>query len=275
MEESVRKYQYLLGQYYADKGESVYYDLSFYRMCGLDLTSQFARNFDLLKAFPYLPFREATKTMINVYRQEFYNVGNDTEGNPHNGDYSFLQYTSPLYLGGYYQIPPELRLGTFHSLFKMVSGVLDAPNERFYHEIEKNPFSVAVHVRRGDLKEEIYSYGKPATLAYFKQAVDFFICKIETPFFYFFSDEPDWVEQVLLPSLCLSQSNSKVVSINGSDKGYMDLFLIASCKHQITSKGTLGKYGALLLDNSKKYVILCDDETQYSWKTLLCNPIFI
>ena len=33
----------------------------------------------------------------------------------------------------------------------------------------------------------------------------------------------------------------------------MDLFLIARCKHQITSKGTLGKYGALLGDNSEKW----------------------
>ena len=38
----------------------------------------------------------------------------------------------------------------------------------------------------------------------------------------------------------------------------MDLFLIARCKHQITSKGTLGKYGSLLGDNSEKMVVLCN-----------------
>ncbi len=64
-------------------------------------------------------------------------------------------------------------------------------------------------------------------------------------FFYFFSDEPDWVRDELIPQLYLTEGNCKIVDINGSDKGYMDLFLIARCKHQITSKGTLGKYGAL------------------------------
>lgn len=69
--------------------------------------------------------------------------------------------------------------------------------------------------------------------------------------------------------------NYSVVDINGSDKGYMDLYLISHCKHQITSKGTLGKYGALLDDNIGKYVILCDDVTEYSWRKLLQNPVYL
>ena len=118
-----------------------------------------------------------------------------------------------------------------------------------------------MHVRRGDLKVEVYAYGKPASSDYFKNAITYF--KDRKAYFYFFSDEPDWVSQTLLPLLPLSD-NYKVVSINGSDKGYMDLYLIAYCKHQITSKGSLGKYGALLMDNPRKTVILCDDETEYS-----------
>ena len=72
-------------------------------------------------------------------------------------------------------------------------------------------------------------------------------------------------------ALYLTEGNCKIVDINGSDKGYMDLFLIARCKHQITSKGTLGKYGALLGDNSEKMVVLCNDEVEYPWKELLQN----
>lgn len=55
----------------------------------------------------------------------------------------------------------------------------------------------------------------------------------------------------------------------------MDLFLISHCTHQITSKGTLGKYGALLNDNIRKIVVLCDDEIEYPWKDIFCNPIFL
>lgn len=51
--------------------------------------------------------------------------------------------------------------------------------------------------------------------------------------------------------------------------------MIACCRHQITSKGTLGKYGALLEDNPEKTVVLCDDEVEYPWKELFLNPVFL
>lgn len=265
-------HQYLLGHCYVMKGERVYYDLSFFEEWGSDLNSHFARNFDLLKAFPYLSFKEASKTMLEVYRKKYYNEGNNTEGNIRTDDYSFLQKTAPVYLGGYYQLPVELWLESFRSLFRLVPDILDTVNRELYDDMTTVCHSVAVHVRRGDLKEEVFAYGKPATLDYFRAAVRFFNEKLSTPYFYFFSDEPDWVEEVLIHDLPLS-TNCKVVNINGSDRGYMDLYLIAACKHQITSKGTLGKYGALLMDCPQKYVVLCDDVTEYSWKELLYNPI--
>lgn len=166
-------HQYLLGQLYRNRGYKIAYDLSFYDECGMDKDHKFVRNFDLLKAFPYL-------------------------------------------------------------------------------ELES------------------------ASVDYFKRSVDY--CKKQmaaVPYFYFFSDEPDWVINELVPSLQLTIDNCKVVNINGSDKGYMDLILIARCKHQITSKGTMGKYGALLMDNPQKITILCDDEIEYSWRELLQNPVFL
>ena len=66
-----------------------------------------------------------------------------------------------------------------------------------------------------------------------------------------------------------------MVDINGSDKGNMDLFLIAYCNHQITSKGTLGKYGALLRDSADKIVILSDDTVEYQWKGVFHNSVFL
>lgn len=143
------------------------------------------------------------------------------------------------------------------------------------NEIDSQPYSVGVHVRRGDLKVEQYDYGMPPTLEYYKRAVDYFIRKFENSFFFFFSDEPEWVADELIPYLKLSTDECKVVDINGSDRGYMDLFLIAHCKHQITSKGTLGKYGALLQDSPEKVVILCDDKLEYRYKELLQNTVFL
>lgn len=266
--------QYLLGQCYSKRGFPVYYDMSFYKEWGSDLNRSFARNFDLLKAFPHLSLKEASKVMIRVYKRKYYTIGNNTEGYRKLDDYSFLQYKAPLYLGGYYQLPSKLWLEAFHSYFKLVPEILNAPNKKMCDEIKGRSSAIAVHVRRGDLKKEVFAYGKPATLEYFQRAVRFFQERVSTPYFYFFSDEPDWVVEELVPKLSL-ENNFKVVNINGSDCGYMDLYLIAYCKHQITSKGTLGKYGALLMDCPEKYVVLCDDTTEYGWKELLQNSVFL
>lgn len=266
-------HQYLLGQLYVQKKYLVRYDLTFYKEWGSDLNRQFVRNFDLLKAFPYLKLKTPSSTALSWYKKRFYNVGNNTCKRV--DDFSFLQKTPPVYLGGYYHLPADIWLPAFHELFRMEKGVLDSANAKLCDEIDLRFCSVGVHVRRGDLKVEVYDYGKPASLDYFSKAVSFFKEKDTTPFFYFFSDEPDWVRNELLPSLQLTGEECKVVDLNGSDKGYMDLFLIAHCKHQITSKGTLGKYGAILRDNPEKIVVLCDDEIEYSWRNFLKNPVFI
>lgn len=266
-------YQYLLGQLYKERGYRVAYDLSFYDEWGLDKDNKFVRNFDLLKAFPYLKMQVASPLEIRVYKQKYYYVGNNTTARI--ADFSFLEKTPPIYLGGYYLLPPEIYLSAFRSLFKMSSGILDEDNLHICNEIDSKPCSVAVHVRRGDLKVEQYDYGVPPTMDYFKNAVDYFKSKFESPFFYFFSDEPDWVVDELVPYLQILGEEYRVVSVNGSDRGYMDLYLIAHCKHQIASKGTLGKYGALLEDNPEKIVVLCDDKLEYRWKELLQNTVFL
>lgn len=266
--------QYLLGQCYFKKGLPVFYDMSFFNEWGSDLNCRFARNFDLLKAFPYLSLKEASKEMISVYKKKYSIIGNNTEGSRRLDDYSFLECISPLYLGGYYQLPCELWLEAFHSCFKLVPEILNTPNRKLYDAIREKPSAIAVHVRRGDLKEEVFAYGKPATLDYFQRGVQFFREKVSAPYFYFFSDEPDWVTEELTPNLSL-ENNFEVVNINGSDSGYMDLYLIANCKHQITSKGTLGKYGAILMDCPEKYVVLCDDVTEHGWAKLLQNPVYL
>lgn len=266
-------HQYLLGQLYQKRGCRVAYDLSFFDEWGMDINLEYARNFDLLKAFPYLRLKKANELSITMYKQKYYNVGNNTTERIN--DFSFLERKPPVYLGGYYHLPASIWLEEFRSLFKIDSNILDECNLQVNNEIESCLCSVGVHVRRGDLKVERYDYGRPATIDYFSKSVHYFKEKMQSPFFYFFSDEPDWVINVLIPQLNLEKDSFRAVDINSSDRGYMDLFLMARCKHQITSKGTMGKYAALLMDNPDKITILCDDEIEYSWKELLANPIFL
>ena len=51
---------------------------------------------------------------------------------------------------------------------------------------------------------------------------------------------------------------------NNPEKGYLDLFLISGCKHYITSKGSLGKFGALLgMSKDSKIIVSKDDEQTF------------
>ena len=53
------------------------------------------------------------------------------------------------------------------------------------------------------------------------------------------------VRNELLPALP-PDLDSRIVDFNGSDKGYLDLALIAKCGYVIASIGSLGVYGAFL-----------------------------
>ena len=270
-------HQYLLGQLFSEKGYKVSFDLSFYDEWGQDLTYRFERNFDLLKAFPYLSLHRASKFKVSIYKERFPVVtGNNTGARKE--DYSFLQSRPPVYLGGYYHWYQNVWLESFRRNFHIDLSVLDAENQAICSEISRCGCSVGVHVRRGDMTVELPVYGKPATTEYFQRAVKYMDMKLQNPVYYFFSDEPSWVRDTLLPLLGLrgqDEGRTRIIDINGSDKGYMDLFLIAQCAHQITSKGTIGKYGALLKDSPDKIVVMCDDVSEYPYRQIFNNPVFL
>lgn len=69
-----------------------FYDLSFYEEWGTDMDYQFVRNFDLLKAFPYLKVKSASKLALSVYKKKYFNLGNNTYGRQ--DDFSFLSKRS-------------------------------------------------------------------------------------------------------------------------------------------------------------------------------------
>jgi len=269
-------HQYLLGRIFSDKGYKVSYDLSFFRHGGMDMDGKHTRNFDLPKAFPYIEVQKAPGFKVRAYRDKYFFTGNNTH--ERTDDFSFLEKTPPVYLGGYYHWPAKLWLPAFRSSFRLDPSVLDDASRQLFREIKNRECPVAVHVRRGDLAaHDLWAYGKPASVEYFRSGIEYIHTKASNPHFYFFSDEPAWVKDELVPTLGLAEEKYSAVSANGPDKGYMDLFLMAACRHTVTSKGTMGKYSALLGggDTTEKIVILCDDTTELHWKDFFCNPVFL
>jgi hypothetical protein len=240
---------------------------------GMDGNNTYVRNFDLLKAFPKIELQKANQVESFIYRFGF---STQQDYFDHSDEDVFLfDIAPPKYLGGYFHSPKELWVELFSKYFQVDCSVLDEKNKALYNKIENTQESVALHVRRGDLKFFYSAYGEPVSSEYFKRAILYMYEKLNLPFFYFFSDEPEWVRDKLIKELPIQKDQYMIVDINGSDKGYMDLFLIGRCSHQITSKGSLGKFGALLASSPKKIVILCDDPIEYVWKDRLLNTVFL
>ena len=253
---------YLLGAWFEQQGFRVSYDLEWFETCGRDLNGRFVRNFDLLRLQPALPLETIGGWRCFLYKT-YLAAGqalNRAASSAGEADVSFWQtLTPPVYLGGYYRPVREMFTEMLPRLFpyERLKDSLDEANRRFLERLEATPDSVALHVRRGDLSTFVPAYGEPCSFEYFREAVSQFNASAS---FFIFSDEPDWCRQELLPRLPQGRAY-EVVSLNGSDRGYMDLVLMAACHHIIASKGSLGKFAALLRPLPDRRVISSPDDS--------------
>lgn len=226
------------------KSSEVLADLSWFTSDGMDMNGEHVRNFDLLKAFSKVSIKPAGLLQSYYYRRHF-NVSEDQFS---------LDLNAPAYYGGYY--------GRW-SLFKKYAGQMSScfseltkqlANEKGYlSSIETAGHACAVHVRRGDLSVYNPAYGNPLDASYFVEAIK----KVEERFdgakFFIFSDDLSWVREHVVSQLhesCCFQ----LVTGNDSAKGFVDLYLMASCDSFIASQGSLAKYARLLGDPSRVIV---------------------
>lgn len=262
---------YLMGEMLRRRGARVSFDMRWFRKHGIDLDGRFVRNFDLLRCFPYLSQRECRGVkrllMRKLFRQHHdYFKSTDTD---------WVNTVAPAYLTGYYHDPQEMYTEVFRQVFHLdPEQILDPQNLDMLRTIRSaGPDAVAVHVRRGDLANFHIGYGNPATARYFTEAVRTICDTAPDARFFIFSDEPDWVRANLMDIF----PGGTVVDINGSDRGYMDLTLMAQCHHHITSKGSLGKYAAMLRadEQTDGIVTLCDEPDSHPWLPRFRNPRLI
>jgi hypothetical protein len=112
--------------------------------------------------------------------------------------------------------------------------------------------SVSVHVRRGDYLSNprtntIHGILKPE---YYWRALSLIQNRVRKPHYYYFSDDPEWVKENLIPAY-----PGTVIDINGPDKDYEDLKLMSLCKHHIIANSTFSWWGAWLSVNPQKIVL--------------------
>ena len=211
----------------------VKFDLSWFDEWGFDKDRKFPRNWDFAKCFPDISLSIATIDECRQLKKKHYCDGSRQR-----------IFKAPQYIGGYPERMPaiieQLELLKMHfkpHLTDLAAGYLN--------EMMNSKSSCSVHVRRGDLKNYDPAYGWPTSMEYFSKAISIVKTLRGANDFFLFSDEPDWVESELLPTLPKG-NNYRVITGNGSDKGYLDVYLMAHCNTIISSQGSLGKYAALL-----------------------------
>lgn len=256
-----------LQEKYCNKVE-ICYDLEWYKKCGLDIDGKYVRNFDFEKMYPDIKLQHVNFLMRKVYKKFFcfsINWLGDSEV-----DVDTLP-KPPLYLDGYgYILQPKVKKEILKRyLYKRrPEDVLDKASSHFFQKIQQAKKSVGIHVRRGDMSSTGPDYC-PVNIDYFIQAISICLKEKDVQFF-FFSDEMEWVKENILPRLQKEMSYF-LVDVNGSDKGYMDLYLCSSCSTIIASQGSMGYLAAFI--GQKEDVRLYVPSFRYTEELKLVFPI--
>lgn len=182
----------------------------------------FARNYDMDKAFPSLNFEEATPEEISLYSKKYKSLTDNID-----------EFCPPLYVGGYPDRFPIF--AEYKDVFAKVFTPVDIEICQDILEQIKNSNSCAIHVRRGDLAVYNSNYGYPCSEEYFIKAIKVVSALDKNIKFFFFSDEPKWIQEHIIPKLD-NNINWNICTSNVSDKGHLDLYLISQCKQLLAKE---------------------------------------
>jgi len=127
----------------------------------------------------------------------------------------------------------------------------DQENLLLSNEIN-NSNSVCVHIRRGDYvtNKNANIYHGICSVEYYYKAIELLLNNgVVNPYFFVFSDDPDWARENLKLKYPV-----KIIDIN-LDKPYEDLRLMSQCKHFVIANSSFSWWGAWLSPSNDKIVI--------------------
>lgn len=222
---------FVLGKYLEDLNYTVKYDFSWFKTNGMDMNGVYVRNYDLEKAFPSFHLPAATDEEIKLYSEN------------HNVFKNYDKFKDKMYICNY---PERLSLlPQYQDFLKAAFQPIDIDSMSHIYDKIKKQTSCAVHVRRGDLAKYHPNYGNPQSPSYFIKTINAVKNWNSETKFFFFSDECEWVSENIIPILP-ENIEYEIISQNGSDKGYLDLWLISKCDYIIASKGSMARCAKFL-----------------------------
>ena len=167
-------------------------------------------------------------------------------------DPHILETGPNTYLEGYWQsVKYFTHIETVIRREFTVTHGMDAKNKEIAEQIVRVP-SVSVHIRRGDYVSNRMTNQVHGTcpIEYYVRASTLIARMVNTPRFFVFSDDTEWVMHHL-------KLNSPITIIghNGQDKDYEDLRLMSLCKHHIIANSSFSWWGVWLNNRPDKIVI--------------------
>lgn len=239
-------FQWLKGQYYAEKGYDVYYDTIWFVKYGYNLDGTIAYYFELQEMCPDVKVPQLSAFRNNFYRLFFRVTEYENNMLP---DRETIRQS--MYISRYPNIPDKKWLEDNVYKFFGIDKIKTVPESLL--PIVDGKMTCAVHVRRGDLaKRNIAGFYTMTPTQYFFDTIDYVAKKYKNVCFCFFSDELDFIETDILPSLTLPNTCDYVLM--QGNKAYEDLVLVARCDMIIGSQGSASRYGAMM--NPKSGLIL-------------------
>jgi len=128
---------------------------------------------------------------------------------------------------------------------------LDETNQNIAQGIQHSN-AVSLHVRRGDYithtpNAKILS---TCSLDYYNKAIDYISKRVDSPHFFLFSDDMEWVKA----SLDIPFEKTYIEHNRGADS-YRDMQLMHMCRHHIIANSSFSWWGAWLNPNPDKLVV--------------------
>ena len=122
--------------------------------------------------------------------------------------------------------------------------------------------SVAVHVRRSDFKKDNNPFHYLLDENYYRRAVSFIRSKVQSPVFFWFSDDMEWVKTHIGDA-----QDFVFVSIRTEHGDIDDMMLMKNCNHIITANSTFSWWAAWL--NEHKDTIRVVPEKPYGMEGMI------
>lgn len=168
-----------------------------------------------------------------------------------NFDANILKISDNVYLNGYWQ--SEKYFKDIETLLRQELTLKAAPDSAnvAMGEWIRGVRSVSLHIRRRDYVSDPATQQIHGTcsLDYYAAAIAKLSEGVEDPYFFVFSDDPQWAQENLK-----LEHPTTFVTHNGPDKNYEDLRLISLCQHHIIANSTFSWWGAWLSVNPDKLV---------------------